>query len=92
MTATLLVRHTVENYNDWKPVFDGHEANRRLHGAAGHRVLHDGNQVTLLIDFPDRASAEGFASDPALPDVMSKAGVTGAPEIAFLEASEQVSY
>jgi len=32
MTATLLVRHTVESYDDWKPVFDGHEANRRLHG------------------------------------------------------------
>ena len=92
MTATLLVRHTVESYDAWKPVFDGHEVNRRSHGASGHRVLHDGNQVTLLIDFPDRASAEGFASDPALPEVMSKAGVVGAPEIALLEPSEQLSY
>ena len=58
------MRHTVESYDDCKPVFDGHEANRRLHGATGHRVLHD---------------------------VMSKAGVTGAPEIAFLEPVEQLS-
>ena len=92
MAATLLVRHTVESYDAWKPVFDGHEVNRRSRGASGHRVLHDGNQVTLLIDFPDRASAEGFASDPALPEVMSKAGVVGAPEIALLEPSEQLSY
>jgi hypothetical protein len=92
MTATLLVRHTVESYDDWKSVFDGHEANRRLHGASGHRVPHDGNQVTILIDFPDRGLAEGFASDPSLPEVMSKAGVGGAPEIAFLQPSEQLSY
>ena len=39
MTATLLVRHTVDSYDDWKHVFDGHEANRRLHGATGHRTL-----------------------------------------------------
>jgi hypothetical protein len=92
MTATLLVRHTVESYDAWKPVFDGHEVNRRLHGASGHRVLHEDNRVTLLIDFPDRASAESFASDPTLPEVMSKAGVVGAPEMAFLEHSEQLSY
>jgi hypothetical protein len=92
MIATLLVRHTVESYDDWKPFFDGHEGSRRLHGASGHRVLRDGNQVTILIDFPDRASADGFAADPELPEVMSKAGVIGAPEIAILESPEQISY
>jgi hypothetical protein len=63
-----------------------------LHAASGHRVRHDDNQVTLLIDFADRASAEGIASDPALPEVMSEAGVVGALEMAFLEHSEQLSY
>jgi hypothetical protein len=92
LTTTLLVRHTVESYHYWRPVFAGHEANRRLHGATGHRVLRDGNQVTILIDFPDRSLAEGFAADPALPEVMSKGGVTGAPDIAFLESCEQISY
>lgn len=92
MTATLLVRHTVQSYDAWKPAFDGHEANRREHGASGHRVLHDGNNVTVLIDFPDRASAEGFASDPALKEVMTKAGVTSAPEVGLLEADESKSY
>ena len=91
MTATLLVRHSVERYDDWKPVLDGHEASRRRHGATGHRVLHDGNQVTLLIDIPDRRLAEGFASDPPLPEVTSTARVVGAPEIAFLGPSEQLS-
>ena len=92
MSATLLVRHSVESYDDWKPVFHGHEASRRRHSATGHRVLRDGNQVTILIDFPDRGLAEGFASDRTLPEVTSKAGVVGAPGIAFLESSEQLGY
>jgi hypothetical protein len=92
MTATLLVRHTVESYNAWKPLFDEHEASRRSHGASGHRVLHDGNNVTVLIDFPDRASADGFTSDAALADVMKRAGVTSAPDISLLDAEESKSY
>jgi len=92
MTATLLVRHTVESYDDWKPAFDGHEENRRLHGASGHRLLRDGNQVIILMDFPDRASADGFTSDPSLREAMTKAGVIGAPELAVLEPCEELSY
>ena len=92
MSARPLVRHSVESYDDWKPVFDAHEASCRRHGATGHRVLHDGNQITILIDFPDRGLAAGIASDPTLPEVTSKAGVVGAPEIAFVEPSEQLSY
>ena len=38
MTATLLVPHGVESYDDWRPVFDGHEASRRRHGAPGPGV------------------------------------------------------
>jgi len=38
MRATLLVRHSVASYDDWQPVFDGHEASRRRHGATGPGV------------------------------------------------------
>jgi|BarGraNGADG00212_1021973.scaffolds.fasta_scaffold230816_1 hypothetical protein len=92
MTATLHVRQTVESYEDWKPAFDGHESSRRLHGASKHRVLRDGNNVTVLIDFPDRAAAEGFGADPSLREVMSKAGVIGAPDITLLEPVEEITY
>jgi hypothetical protein len=50
-----------------------------------------GNQVTILIDFPDRGLAEAFAFDTRLPDLMSRAGVVNAPEIASVELSEQLS-
>ena len=92
MSTTLHVRHTVEDYDAWKIGFDAHEDGRRGHGATGHRLLHDGNKVTILIDFPDREAAEGFASDSALREVMAKAGVVGAPEISYLESVEEISY
>jgi imidazolonepropionase-like amidohydrolase len=90
--TTLLVQHTVESFDDWKVGFDNHESSRRLHGATGHRVLRHGEAVTLLIDFPDAAAAEGFASDPGLKEAMSKAGVIGAPAISYLDDVESVSY
>ena len=90
--TTLIVQHTVESYETWKPGFDGHQDSRRLHGATRHRVLRDGNNVTILIDFPDRDSATGFAQDPALREAMDKAGVTGLPAIAFSDEVEAISY
>ena len=90
--TTVLVRHTVESFDDWKPVFDGHESTRRLHGATGHRVLRDGNDVTILTDFADREGANGFAEDPSLREAMAKGGVIGTPDVSFLDEVEDLSY
>ena len=88
--TTLAVRHTVQDFTSWKAGFDEHDGARRDHGSTGCRVLHDGNNVLALIDFPDTASAKAFQSDPALREVMQKAGVVGAPDITtWTEASEE---
>jgi hypothetical protein len=90
--TTLVVRHTVENYDTWKNGFDEHEKARRAHSAQGHRVLRDGNAIEVLIDFPSAADASAFASDPALKDAMAKAGVVGAPDISVRDSVEEISY
>ena len=71
--TTLAVRHTVQDFPAWKAGFDQHDGARRDHGSTGYRVLHDGNSVLALIDFPDAASAQAFRSDPALGEVMQRA-------------------
>jgi hypothetical protein len=65
MTATLLARHTVETpatLSRLRPTRSEPPPAR----LRGHRVLHDGNQVTTLIDFADHPSVEDFVSEPAL--------------------------
>jgi hypothetical protein len=88
--TTLAVRHTVQDFNTWKAGFDGHDEARRGHGSTGYRVLHDGNSVLALIEFPDAACAQAFQTDPKLGEVMAKAGVIGAPDIStWTEAAEE---
>ena len=79
--TTLTVRQSVADYDTWEAAFDGHEKVRRSHGATGHRVLRDGTDVLVLVEFPDDASADAFRTDPTLREVMSAAGVIGAPDI-----------
>ena len=90
--TTLAVRHTVQDFDSWKVGFDGHDEARRSHGSTGYRVLHDGNDVLALIEFPDAASAQAFRTDPALAEVMRKAGVIGAPDVSTWSEASQERY
>ncbi len=90
--TTIAVRHSVSDFDTWKTAFDGHEASRRSHGATGHRVLRDGNDLLVLVDFPDAASAQAFQSDPALATAMRNGGVQGAPEVSVRTEASQAKY
>jgi len=90
--TTLAVRHSVADYTTWKSAFDEHGSVRRSHGAIGHRVLRDGNDILVLLEFPDDAAAEAFQSDPSLRTAMQNAGVVAAPDISLRTEAEQVAY
>jgi len=90
--TTLAVRHSVSDFDSWKIAFDGHEAVRRSHGATGHRVLRDGNDLLVLVDFPDAASAEAFKSDLALVTAMRNGGVQGVPDVSVRTEASQAQY
>jgi hypothetical protein len=88
--TTLAVRHTVADFDAWSAGFKNHGEVRRSHGATGHRVLKEGNNVLALIEFPDAAAAQGFQADPSLREAMHEAGVVGAPDISvWAESSEE---
>lgn len=82
--TTLAVRHTVSDFDTWRSAFDGHSSIRTGHGATSERILHDGNAVLVLIDFPDAESAQAFMADPGLAEAMAKGGVVGAPDVSIL--------
>ena len=84
MSATLVVRHNVQDYAAWRKVYDGLEPLRARHGCTGQRVMRlpdDGHNLFITHDFPSAEQAAGFAHDPALQAGMAQAGVEGAPRI-----------
>lgn len=89
MSATLVVRHTVNDYATWRPVYDELESLRLQHGCTDKRVLvspEDGNDILITHDFPTVEQAGAFAHDPALREGMARAGVAGAPRIEIFES------
>jgi hypothetical protein len=84
MSATLAVRHNVQDYAAWRKVYDELEPLRVQHGCTGKRVMQlpgDGNDLFITHEFPTAEQADGFAHDPALRDGMGRAGVQGMPRI-----------
>lgn len=79
----LNVRHTVADYEKWRPFFDEDEARRRAAGATGvkqvYRDVDDANTVTVVIEWDNAENPRKFMDDPALREVMQKAGVVGVP-------------
>jgi hypothetical protein len=79
------VRHTVADYEKWRPFFDGDKSRRRAGGATGteqvYRDADNPNIVTTLMEWDNKENAQKFAADPKLAEVMEKAGVIGKPEL-----------
>jgi heme-degrading monooxygenase HmoA len=93
--TSLIVQHTVKDYDTWRRVFDEHETVRTRHGATGHelyRSLNDPNEVTIVNRFPSREQADAFASDPSLKEAMERGGVTSAPRVTFAGEPEVADY
>jgi len=83
-TATLIVRHQVEDYAAWRAVYETVEGLRGQHGCTGAEVMVDpGNKqdVFILHRFPTVEQAEAFAGSNDLREAMGRAGVVGAPRI-----------
>ena len=90
----LLVRHKVENYDKWKPVFDAHGATRKAGGSKGARLFRnaaDPNELVTLFEWDNLEKAQKFAQSPELREAMQKAGVVDHPDLYFLDEVEQQS-
>jgi len=83
-TATLLVRHTVEDYGAWRAAYDAVEPLRQQYGCTAAEVLVDPQNkqdVFVIHRFPSLESAQGFAGSDELRKAMQRAGVAGPPRI-----------
>lgn len=84
----LVVHHRVENFEQWKPLYDEHRPLREKAGVKEVRLLHgadDPNDLTLLFETSDLPKAKAFVESTDLREVMKKAGVVGEPEVSYLK-------
>jgi|GEM_PF-812988 len=93
--VTIVIRHTVANFDKWKVGYDGHENVRKKFGWTSATVLTeaaDPTHVTIVGKVKSLTQAKDFTKVPSLKEVMQKAGVTSVPEIGFLKMVEQKAY
>ena len=84
----VVIRHTVADYNVWKPFFDADSTNRNaagLHLLGLSRGIENQNEVEIPFMIEDVQKAKAFTTNPVLKDVMQKGGVTSAPSILFIK-------
>lgn len=87
----LFVRHKVRNFEEWKPVYDSHEAARRKAGLTEKHLFRDAEdptEVTLLFEASDDSKARAFVASDDLREAMKNAGVLGKPDIHLLRTAK----
>jgi hypothetical protein len=84
----MFARHKVNNYDNWKRIYDEMAPVQKKMGvtaASVHRDAQDANTITVVHKFKDVKSAMAFANSEDLKSAMARAGVSGQPEIWFTE-------
>jgi heme-degrading monooxygenase HmoA len=89
--AHILVRQNVEDYAKWKEAFDGDAGFREPNGSRGGHIFQnasDPNEVFILLEWDTMDNLQQFAQSDELKKRMQRAGVTGPPDIYFLNLAE----
>jgi hypothetical protein len=84
---TIIMNTEVKNYADWKPVFDGDEADRTAAGfklTGLYHALDNPNKVTLIFEVPSVEAMNEFMARPELKERMERGGVIGQPHVNVL--------
>jgi heme-degrading monooxygenase HmoA len=90
--AYMFVQHGVQDYEAWKSVFDSVGDLRRRNGEKSYQILRQengSNKLVALFEWDSLENARKYAASPELKEAMQRAGVTGKPEILFLEEADR---
>jgi len=82
----LTIHHKVKDYATWRTGYDGYEKSRLSAGITNGRVFRnseDPNDVVILQDVADVATARTWLGSDDLKAAMQKSGVIGSPSIRF---------
>jgi hypothetical protein len=86
--AHMFGRLSVNDYANFRSIFDAHEDMRQAAGVTGktiYRSVDDPNEITIRLDFSTSEAAKTFASSEGLKGAIQKAEVKGPPTIWFVD-------
>jgi len=86
--STMIIRHTVKDFDAWKPVFEEHGSVRREYGVSTVGVYRDAktpNDVVIILRTDDIDRAQVLLASSNLKDVMQSSGVISEPQVSILE-------
>jgi heme-degrading monooxygenase HmoA len=89
----VIVRINFENYETWKAVFDEAGSLRKAYGSRGVRVLRNmdkPNEVLIFGEYEDLARVRQLFQSPDFREATRRAGVSGPPEVIFLEQVDEL--
>ena len=92
--ATVIVKHRVASFEDFKQIYDAGGDARKAHGWVRHTILrdaHDPNLVTIIHRVQSLERAKDYGASDEVRSAMQR-GVLGPPEVTFLEEAEELSY
>ncbi len=90
----VLIRTKVQDYAQWRPVFDEDGVNRQANGSRGGQLFRsasDPNELVILFEWDNLEKARQFSQSEDLRQAMQRSGVAGQPDIYFLKDGEQIS-
>ena len=83
----VILTHEVQDFNNWKTLFDEGEAMRSAAGIKTgdvYRSIENSNLVVVMTEFPSAEAVAGFMDNPELKAAMQKGGVMGKPQVQVL--------
>jgi len=95
MLAGVIVSHDVEDYDEWRKVYDDFDLFRKECGIVGHAVnqeLGKPNSVIVYHQADSSSSLRSFVESSELKERMREAGVVGPAEMRFVEVVDFAEY
>ena len=89
----LLMRHKVEDFAAWKPVFDDHSETRAAFGSKGGQLFRnaeDPNEIILLAEVEDLDRIRELLASDDLRQRMQEAGVSDQPDVYLMDLEENI--
>jgi len=90
--AYVMVRHSVRDYNEWRPSFDELEPKREAMGCKAERIFRgatEPNEVTVLLECDTLEDAGKYVESDDLSGGIKRRGIMGRPDVLYLEETDR---